>query len=58
MSGKHLDFWDYELTTAKKQAKREKFLCEMRAFVPWQALIDLIVPHCRKGSKKGGLPIH
>ena len=35
MGGKQLGFSDYELTTAKKQAKREKFLSEIDAFVPW-----------------------
>jgi hypothetical protein len=39
-----LGFSDYELTTAKKQAKWEKFLAEMEAVVSWQALIDLIEP--------------
>lgn len=29
MGGKQLGFSDYELTTAKKQTKREKFLSEM-----------------------------
>ena len=33
MGGKQLGFSDYELTTAKKQAKREKFLSEMEAVV-------------------------
>ncbi len=33
MGGKQLDFSDYELTTAKKQTKREKFLAEMDAVV-------------------------
>ena len=54
MGGKQLGFSDYELTTAKKQTKREKFLSEMEAVVPWQALIDLIEPHYPKASKKGG----
>jgi len=45
MGGKQLGFSDYELTTAKKQTKREKFLSEMEVVVPWQALIDLIEPH-------------
>jgi transposase, IS5 family len=40
MGGKQLGFSDYELTTAKKQTKREKFLSEMEAVVPWQALTD------------------
>jgi IS5 family transposase len=43
MDGKQLGFSDYELTTAKKQTKREKFLSEMEVVVPWQALIDLMV---------------
>ena len=29
MGGKQLGFSDYELTTAKKQTKRDKFLSEM-----------------------------
>jgi IS5 family transposase len=29
MGGKQLGFSDHELTTAKKQTKREKFLSEM-----------------------------
>ena len=33
MGGKQLGFSDYELTTAKKQTKREKFLAEMEAVV-------------------------
>jgi len=56
MGGKQLGFSDYELTTAKKQTKREKFLSEMDAVVPWQVLIDLIEPHYPKASKKGGRP--
>ena len=56
MGGKQLGFSDYELTTAKKQTKREKFLAEMEAVVPWAALIALIEPHYPKASKKGGLP--
>ena len=54
MGGKQLGFSDDELTTAKKQAKREKFLSEMKAVVPWQALIARIEPHYPKASKKGG----
>jgi IS5 family transposase len=33
MGGKPLGFSDYELTTAEKQTKREKFLAEMEAVV-------------------------
>ena len=56
MGGKQLGFTDYELTTSKKRTKREKFLAEMEAVVPWQELIDLIEPHYPKASKKGGRP--
>jgi IS5 family transposase len=52
MGGKQLGFSDYELTTAKKQTKREKFLSEMEAVVPWKALIDLIQPHYPKRARK------
>jgi len=34
MGVKQLGFSDYELTTAKKQTKREKFLVEMEVVVP------------------------
>jgi IS5 family transposase len=54
--GKRLGFSSYEQTTAKKQAKRETFLAEMEAVVPWEALITLIEPHYPKASKKGWLP--
>jgi IS5 family transposase len=56
MGDKQLGFSDYELSTAKKQTKREKFLAEMEAEEPWQALIDLIEPHNPKASKKGWRP--
>jgi IS5 family transposase len=56
MGGKQLGFSDYELTTAKKQTKRAKFLSEMEVVVPWQPLIALIEPYHPKTSKKGGRP--
>jgi transposase, IS5 family len=56
MGGKQLGFSDYEITTAKKQTKREKFLSETEAVVPWQALIALFEPHYPKASKKRGRP--
>ena len=55
MGGNQHGFSDYELTTAKKQTKREKFLAEMEEVVPRQELIELIEPHYPKASKKGGL---
>jgi IS5 family transposase len=56
MGGKQLGFSDYEQTTAKKQTKREKFLAEMEAVVPWDALIGLIEAIYPKTGKKGGRP--
>jgi IS5 family transposase len=56
MGGKQLGFSDYELTTAKKQTKREKFLSEMEAVVPWGRLLALIEPYYPKAGPKGGRP--
>jgi IS5 family transposase len=67
IGGKQHGFPDDELTTAMKQPKREKFLSEMEAVVPWQALIALIKPQYPQSRQKGGrsayplvtmLPIH
>ena len=56
MGGKQLGFFDDELTTPKKQTKREKFLSEMEAVLPWQVLIQLIESHYPNASKNGGRP--
>jgi IS5 family transposase len=56
MGGKQLGFGNYEQTTAKKLTKRERFLAQMEAVVPWKALIDLIKPHYPKAGSKGGRP--
>jgi IS5 family transposase len=56
MGGKQLGFSDYEQSTAKKRTRKEIFLSEMDAVVPWQALVDLIDLHYSKTSKKGGRP--
>jgi hypothetical protein len=53
MGGKQLGFGDYEQSTAKKRTKRERFLSEMEAVVPWKKLLDLIEPHYPKTSSKG-----
>jgi IS5 family transposase len=58
MGGKQLGFGDYEQSTAKKRTKRERFLAEMEAVVPWKALIDLIESHYPKTSSKGGRPAY
>jgi IS5 family transposase len=56
MGGKQLGFGDYEQTTARKRTKRERFLGQMQAVVPWKALIDLIEPYYPKAGSKGGRP--
>jgi len=40
----------------KKVTRREKFLSEMDAVVPWGRLLALIAPHYPKGGPKGGRP--
>jgi transposase, IS5 family len=49
VGGKQLGFSDYELTTAKKQTKHEKFVAEMEAVVAWAGLIALIEHHEQEG---------
>ena len=53
---KQLGFGDYEQSTAKKRTRRERFLAEMEAVVPWKLLIDLIEPYYHKPCSKGGRP--
>ena len=40
----------------KKQTRRERFLAEMGAVVPWARLLALIDPHYPKVGPKGGRP--
>ena len=40
----------------KKQTRRELFLAEMDAVVPWGRLLALIAPHYPKAGPKGGRP--
>ena len=40
----------------KKQTRRELFLAEMDAVVPWDRLLGLIAPHYPKAGPKGGRP--
>ena len=49
-----LAYGDYEQSTAKKRTKRERFLSEIEAVVPWKALLDVIESHYPKTSNKGG----
>ncbi len=38
-------------TTKKKQTKRERFLTEMDAVIPWSELLALIAPHYPQGAR-------
>ena len=40
----------------KKQTRRELFLAEMDAVVPWVRLLALIAPHYPTVGPKGGRP--
>ena len=40
----------------KQRTRREKFLGEMKAVVPWARLVALIVPRCPTAGPKGGRP--
>jgi IS5 family transposase len=40
----------------KKPTRRELFLAEMDAVVPWTRLLALIPPHYPKAGSKGGRP--
>ncbi|MEQ8929373.1 MAG: IS5 family transposase [Silicimonas sp.] len=40
----------------KKVTRREQFLAEMEAVVPWSRLLALIAPHYPKAGPKGGRP--
>jgi IS5 family transposase len=40
----------------KKQTRREVFLSEMEAVVPWIRLLSFITPHYPKAGPQGGRP--
>lgn len=51
-----LGFTDYEQTYAKKKTRRQRFLDEMEATLPWDAFLALISPVYHRPSAKGGRP--
>jgi hypothetical protein len=51
-----LGFTDYEQTYAKKKTRRQRFLDEMEATVPWESFLALIQPVYYKPTAKGGRP--
>lgn len=53
---KQMTFASLAHATKKKVTRREKFLAEMEAVVPWSRLLVLIEPHYPKMGSKGGRP--
>jgi len=53
---KQMTFAALAHATKKKVTRREKFLAEMDAVVPWSRLLTLIEPHYPKMGSKGGRP--
>lgn len=51
MSGQRTFAEHQELSRRRKQTKRERFLAEMDAVVPWARLVALIEPHYPRGGK-------
>ena len=53
---KQMTFASLAQATKKKVTRREKFLAEIEAVVPWARLLALIEPHYPKMGNKGGRP--
>ena len=53
---KHLTFASATYSAKKKTTKRERFLAEMGAVVPWAQMQALIEPYYPKTGPKGGRP--
>ena len=53
---KQITFASLAYAGKKKRTRREKFLAEMEAVVPWARLAALIEPHYPKAGPKGGRP--
>ena len=47
-------FAEGEYARKKKTARREKFLAQMEAVVPWARLVEVIVPHCPAARARPG----
>ena len=54
---KQTSFASAEYASKKRQTRRERFLGEMNAVVPWSRLEALIEPHHPKSGKVGRPPI-
>lgn len=53
---KQMSFAALAHASKKKVTRREKFLAEMEAVVPWARLVALIAPHYPTAGPKGGRP--
>jgi IS5 family transposase len=54
---KQTSFASLAFTEKKKQTRRERFLAEMEAVVPWSALLSVIEPHYPKSGRVGRQPV-
>lgn len=50
-------FSELEYTHKKRITRRDRFLADLEAVTPWQALIGAIAPHYPKGEGRGRPPI-
>jgi IS5 family transposase len=48
-------FSDLEYANKKRRTRRETFLAEMDAVVPWQELLVVVEPHYPRGGGRGRL---
>ena len=51
-----MGFSDWERSRVRKQTRKEKFLCEMEAVLPFFALVKLMEPFYPQGGPQGGRP--
>jgi IS5 family transposase len=54
---KQTSFSSAEYASKKRKTRRERFLAEMNAVVPWVRLEALIVPHYPSSGRVGRPPI-
>lgn len=50
-------FSELEYAAKKKQTRRDRFLAEIEAVTPWQALVSVLEPHYPRGGSRGRPPI-
>ncbi len=51
-----LGFSDWEHGPVRKQTRKEKFLCEMEAVLPFSALVKVMEPFCPQVEPQEGRP--